>query len=128
MNLKHQILVFTTMIAVSFIANAEEVYEKVNKEGVAEFSDKPSSGAHTIDVEKPNVANTLPAESTESSPSATVVRAEETPEESEQLEVIHQGVADDYADEHERRREIKQRRERSDRVVGKPVHKNVHHK
>jgi len=42
------------MIAFSFTANAEHVYESTDDEGVVEFSDKPSSDdAQVIDVEEP---------------------------------------------------------------------------
>ncbi len=61
MNLNHQILIFAVMITVSFIVSAEKVYENTDKEGVVEFSDKPSSDAQVIDVEKLNVADTLPS-------------------------------------------------------------------
>ena len=50
MNLNHQILIFAVVITISFTADAEEVYESVDKKGVVEFSDKPSSGAQEIDV------------------------------------------------------------------------------
>ncbi len=134
MNLNYQILSFVVMITVSFTVVAEQVYESVDKEGVVEFSDQPNSDAQVIDVEKPNVADSLPEESIKASTSASVTKTKTKTEQApEQLEVIHQGVADDYdyVDGQERRREIlKERKERMEghkgEVVRQPVHKGVH--
>jgi len=46
---------------------------------VVEFSDKPSSGAQVIDLEKPNVADTLPAELVGPSSSASATSTEGAP-------------------------------------------------
>lgn len=138
MNLNYQILSFVVMITVSFTVVAEQVYESVDKEGVVEFSDQPNSDAQVIDVEKPNVADSLPEESVKASTSASVTKTTtttttKTEQAPEQLEVIHQGVADDYdyVDGQERRREmLKERKERMEGhkggVVRQPVHKGVH--
>ena len=55
---KFALLIIT--LAISFATNAAEVYEKVNKQGVAEFSDQPSSGSKEVNV-TPNVVHTTPA-------------------------------------------------------------------
>lgn len=47
------------LLSISMIANATEVYEKVNKQGVEEFSDQASPGATKVDVH-PNVVHTKP--------------------------------------------------------------------
>jgi len=122
--LNHQILVFVVMLTFSFTANAERVYESTDKEGVVEFSDKPSSGAEVINVEKPNVADTLPAEHVEPSSSASATNTEGAPADSEQLEVIHVG-GDDYIDDDETRRERKERMEHRKEVVRQPINKSA---
>ena len=77
-NLNHQVLVFVVMITFSFTIGAEEVYESVDKEGVVEFSDKPSSDdAQVINVEEPNVANSVSTESIKSSTPATKNKTEQ---------------------------------------------------
>lgn len=75
------------MITISFTVVVEEIYEKVDKESVVEFSDKPSSDAQVKELEKPNVADTLPVKHVEpsSSASATTTKIEQSPE---PLEVI----------------------------------------
>ncbi|MGI9227912.1 MAG: DUF4124 domain-containing protein [Gammaproteobacteria bacterium] len=74
---QNQILIFAVMITTSLTVDAEKVYESVDKEGVVEFSDNPSpsSDAQVKVLEKPNVADTLPAEldKPSSSPSTTSI-------------------------------------------------------
>jgi len=98
---------------------------------VVEFSDKPSSGAQVIDLEKPNVADTLPAELVGPSSSASATSTEGAPADSEQLEVIHVG-GDSYIDDDEKRRKMhrkrKERMEHGEEVVRQPVRKGVHRK
>lgn len=134
MNLNHQILIFAAMITVSLTADAEKVYESVDEKGVIEFSDKPSADAQVKDVETPNVADTLPVEHDEpsSSASVTTTKIEQTPE---QLEVIHQGTADDYDNVEERVEKHEERKERIENIKEGvhqpsqlPAHKGVHRK
>ncbi len=130
-NLNHQVLVFVIMITFSFTIGAEEVYESVDKEGVVEFSDKPSSDAddvQVINVEEPNVANSVPSESIKSSMPASEIKTktEQTPE---QLEVIRQGTV--YGDEN--RKEIRKERkehigDHREGVVQQPIHSQPVHK
>ena len=131
MNLNHQILIFAVMITVSFIVSAEKVYESVDEEGVIEFSDKPSSDAQVIDVEKPNVADTVPTEQVKPSSSASKTSTNEKPASSEQPEIIHVG-GDSYIDDDEKRRKMhrekKERMEDRKEVVRQPVRKGVHRK
>ncbi len=54
-NIKHLVLAFA-LLPVAAEVSAEQVYEKVNKDGVIEFSDQPSSGSEQIEV-KPNVVD-----------------------------------------------------------------------
>jgi len=138
-NLNHQVLVFIVMITFSFTANAEQVYESTDDEGVVEFSDKPSSDdAQVIDVEEPNTANSVSSESIKSSTpaSATKTKAEQTPE---QLEAIRQGTVDGDDNRREMRKERKEQKvEHREKVVrqpidskpirSQPVHKGVHGK
>ena len=49
-------------IGISLSANAKQVYEKVNKQGIAEFSDLPSQDAHEVEV-TPNVIHQTPISS-----------------------------------------------------------------
>jgi hypothetical protein len=48
MIINSQILIFAVMITISFAVVAEEIYEKVDKEGVVEYSDMPSFDAQAI--------------------------------------------------------------------------------
>ncbi len=130
MNLIHQILIFAVMISISFTADAEEVYESVDKEGVVEFSDKPSSDAQEIDV-KPNVVDVAPVESVEPSSPASSTGAAKTAADSVQSEAILEREADEYYDDYEKRREIHREQqeeqvEHREEVVRQPAHRSGH--
>jgi len=119
------------MSTISFAVVAEEIYEKVDKEGVVEFSDMPSSDAQVIELEKPNVADTLPVERVEPSSPASVTKTkiEQSPE---PLEIIHQGTADDIEERMEKREDIKERIENAKEGAHQPeqlpAHKGVRRK
>jgi len=121
---QHQILILTVMITISFTVDAEKVYESVDKEGVVEFSDTPNSDAQVKDLEKPNVADSLPAELDKPSSSASTTSIEEAPADSEQLEVIHIGGSN-YKKPIEKREERKERMEDRKEFVRQPVRKGV---
>lgn len=134
MIINSQILIFAVMITISFAVVAEEIYEKVDKEGVVEYSDMPSFDAQAIQLEKPNVADTLPVERVEptSPASTTTTKIEQSPE---PLEVIYQGTADDHDDIEERmgkRENIKERmenvKEGAHQPEQLPAHKGVRRK
>lgn len=55
----HHIYLGTIMLGTSFVAAAVEVYQQEGKEGVTEFSDKPSLGAKKVEI-KPNVIEVEP--------------------------------------------------------------------
>jgi len=60
MNNFKYILLFLSLFCISLVSNAEQVYEKVDKQGVPSFSDQATPGAEKIDV-KPNVVHQKPA-------------------------------------------------------------------
>jgi len=133
MNYRQQIMIFTAIIASSFAAGAQEVYESVDQQGVVEFSDQPGSGAKEIDI-RPNVVDVAPVKSGEPSSSASATGAAVAPAGSVQPEVPREGVAEEYpqegvADEYygdyvnrrELPREPEQQMERREETVRPPV-------
>ena len=120
----HSFLIFLTITIFNFTANSEEVYESTTEEGVIQFSDRPSSDAHVIDVE-PNVVDVEEPKSTKSE-SSTTKHSEQAP--IEQSETIHQDVADDYERDRLRDHKVGEEHREHDKkdVVHKPKHKAIH--
>ena len=133
MNYRQQIMIFTAIIASSFAAGAQEVYESVDQQGVVEFSDQPGSGAKEIDI-RPNVVDVAPVKSVEPSSSASATGAAvapaggvqpEMPREGMAEEDSQDGVADEYYGDYVNRRELprepEQQMERREETVRPPV-------
>ena len=124
MNYRQQIMIFTAIIASSFAAGAQEVYESVDQQGVVEFSDQPGSGAKEIDI-RPNVVDVAPVKSVEPSSSASATGAAVAPGGGVQPEVPQEGVADEYYGDYVNRRELprepEQQMERREETVRPPV-------
>lgn len=124
MKYNHHIMMLAATITTSFTTGAQEIYENVDKQGVVEFSDQPSSGAKAVDV-RPNVVEVAPVKSIEPSPPASPNRAAEAPVDSVQPQVIQEGVAGDYYDGRERSPEREKRMERREEAVQQPVRKEL---
>ena len=123
MNSKQHTMVLAALIIVSFAAGAAEVYENVDSQGRVEFSDKPSSGAKTIDI-SPNVVDVVPVKPM--APSAPApARAADTPTAGELPEAVPEYVDSGYQGEagnrREKRQAIKERIEQGGRPVTLPA-------
>lgn len=55
-------VVFLVTLGISLSTNAEQVYEKVNKQSTIEISDQPSQGTHEVEV-TPNDVHQTPTSS-----------------------------------------------------------------
>ena len=106
MNNTHRIMICTAMLAGSFTAGAQPVYESVDQQGVVEFSDEPSTGAKEIDV-RPNVVDVAPAPPLQPSLPAATTGAQQAPAGGVQPEVVHEDADADveYYGDYERRRD-----------------------
>lgn len=105
MNCKYRITLFAALMTTGFAVSAEEVFEKVDKQGGVEFSDQPSPGAKAIDV-KPNVVNVTPVKPMGTTSPAPATGVAEKPAD-EAPEVIREGGAGYLYDEDEKRKKHK---------------------
>jgi hypothetical protein len=121
-------MILTATITASATIGAQEVYENVDRQGVVEFSDRPSPGAKEIDV-KPNVVDIAPVKPIEPSRPTSPTGASKAPAGRVQPEVIRQDTAGDYYDDYGNRRKIRRERqertERGEKAVQQPIRKEM---
>ncbi len=61
MNNQKLLLAFVIMLALSLPAAGQEIYKRVNEDGVTEFSDRPLANGERVEV-RPNVVATSPVQ------------------------------------------------------------------
>ena len=74
MNHLRQLTLLLITLTISIAANAEKVFEKVNKQGTAEFSDQKSAGSKEVNI-VPNVVHSTLAP-TEALPAAKSITSQ----------------------------------------------------
>lgn len=128
MNYRHRMIILTAIITSSATVGAQEVYENVDRQGVVEFSDRPSRGAKEIDI-KPNVVDIAPVKPIEPSRPISPTGASKAPAGRVQPEVIQEDTAGDYYDDYGNRRQIRRERrertERGEKAVRQPIRKEI---
>jgi len=126
MNHKQHMMIFAALIITSVTVEAKDVYKNVDPQGRVEFSDRPSPGGETVDV-NPNVVDVAPVKPIQPSPAAPA-KAADAPDRSEEPgavpEVESSGYNDDSYDRREKLREAKERREHGNSPVQLPANKN----
>ncbi|RKZ44639.1 MAG: hypothetical protein DRQ58_11260 [Gammaproteobacteria bacterium] len=96
----HHIYLGTIMLGTSFVAAAVEVYQQEGKEGVTEFSDKPSLGAKKVEI-KPNVIEVEPLQPLKPAdlpPPPDVSEGGKKPGDADQPEIGRRGTDGDDVD------------------------------
>ena len=100
-------ITFLAIIAASFTATAQNIYENVDHDGTVEFSDQSSPGAKKVNISPDNVIDVVPVKPIESSPPESTNK---TPETNVQPEVIQEGGGT-YYDNDKNRRQVRREHE-----------------
>ena len=104
---RQYMIIFLAIIAASFTATAQNIYENVDHDGTVEFSDQSSPGAKKVNISPENVIDVAPVKPIESSPPESTNK---TPKANVQPEVI-QEEGGNYYDDDKIRRQVRQERE-----------------
>jgi hypothetical protein len=75
-NTAQKIILVVPLLALSLLANAQEVYKRVQQDGTVEYSDMPFPDSHKIEVD-PNVVEVTPERRKQSAPERAEVRQEQ---------------------------------------------------
>ena len=76
MNTAQKIILVVPLLALSLLANAQEVYKRVQQDGTVEYSDMPFPDSQQIEVD-PNVVEVTPERRKQSAPERAEVRQEQ---------------------------------------------------
>jgi hypothetical protein len=76
MNTVEKTILAMPLLALSLLANAQEVYKRVQEDGTVEYSDMPFPDSQIIEVD-PNVVEVTPEKRPQSSPQRAEVRQEQ---------------------------------------------------
>ena len=103
-------LVSTFALSVSVMAAEKEVYKSVDKQGEVKFTDQASAGAEVVDIENPNIADSVPDAPRQSKPEIKKVSKGGEPD---QPKTVYRSYDDDEKNPKRVHRE-QQRQERRD--------------
>ena len=76
MNTPQKIILVVPLLVLSLLANAQEVYKRVQQDGTVEYSDMPFPDSQQIEVD-PNVVEVTPERRKQSAPERAEVRQEQ---------------------------------------------------